>query len=63
MNKALAALLTASLLTACTLPPPDDTNIIACRDLARIERSNSATLTEQVQAKLESRRIDCPRIL
>ncbi len=50
-------------LAGCRLPPPEDTNIIACRDLARIERSSTATLTEQTQAKLDSRAIRCPRIL
>jgi hypothetical protein len=57
--------LTLALMTliGCSLPPAEDTNIIACRDLARIERSSTATLTEQTEAKLDSRAIGCPRIL
>ncbi len=53
------------MLAACApLPPPTpENNFIACRDIARIEQDLSGSLTDQVNAKLDSRAIGCPRIL
>ena len=59
------ALLIAVMMAGCgPLPPPTpENNINACRELARQERGLSGSLTDQVNAKLDSRAIGCPRIL